>query len=87
MNPNTFEFNVGDLIETDGFTSERIYHISSILWGATHQENLIELVALDLSDPYNVENKKTNALVPLEMLCAGIDAGIVKHTKKTNLDK
>ena len=87
MNPSTFEFNVGDLVETEGFVSDRIYHISSIMWGATHQENLIELLALDLSDPCNVEGKKTNALVPLEMLCFGINAGIFKHTKKTNLDR
>lgn len=78
-------FNVKDLIETPGFTSERLYSVTGIHPGALHQENVIELEALDLKDP-DAHGQKQIMLVPCEMLAAGVEAGIYKHTPSNKLD-
>lgn len=79
------QFSVHDLIETPGFVSPRLYSVTAILLGAIDQENVIEMESLDKSDPCNVEGKKQHAMIPLEMLCAGITAGIFKHTPADEL--
>lgn len=78
-------FNVHDMLETEGFTGPRLYEVQGIHLGALHQEDVIELLALDRSDP-DAHGKKQMMLVPREMLCAGITAGIFHHTPRENQD-
>jgi hypothetical protein len=83
--PTSHTINVRDMIESPGFTGPRLHGVTAIMLGATNQESVVELEALDQSDPCNVDGKKQHAMIPFEMLCAGIDAGIFKHTPADEL--
>lgn len=67
-------------------TGPHIYSVSSVLLGGLHQESLIELESLDKSKGTDGP-KPQNAFIPIEMLCAGIEAGIYKHIAAEDLDK
>ncbi len=73
-------FNCRDMIEVQGHVGPRLYEIQGVHHGALDQESVVELMALDRSDPDAHGKKAQSMLVPMELLCAGIDAGIFEHT-------
>lgn len=77
-------FNVHDMIETPGFQGERIYNVNGIHLGPTGGEDVVELESLDKTDP-SAHGKGQKMFVPQEMLTAGIEAGIYKHTPANEL--
>ncbi len=79
--------NVRDLIESPGFEADRIYQVTAILLGGSNQESVVELESMDKTDPQNVDGTRQHAMIPFEMLCAGIDAKVFKHTSINQLGR
>lgn len=80
MKTEPIQFTVGDMIETPGFTGTRLYFIDGIHIGATGQENVIEISPVDRINP-TAHAKMQSMFVPMEMLDAGIRAGIYTYTQ------
>jgi hypothetical protein len=82
MSTEQIYWNTGDMIETPGNVGTRLYVVDSILLGAMNQESILELTAIDQSPPADVAGRSNAPIhVPMEMLEAGIRAGIFTHTK------
>lgn len=77
----TGHISVGDIIATPGHVCERLYAVESICLGAINQESVIELKAIDRSVPDAPHMGKVRMFMPHEMIEAGVDSGIFKHTK------
>lgn len=71
----SIQFNCYDVIECQGHTQRRLYLIQGIHIGATDQDSAIELMPIDRTTP-TVHGDRTNFLVPIEMLEAGIEVGL-----------
>jgi len=72
-------FKVWDVISLSGFTSERLYVVEAICHGALNQDGGIELSPMDQGKARDTDGHRT-FFVPIEMLCAGINAGAFVHT-------
>jgi hypothetical protein len=79
MKANITSFQVWDVISCPGFAQERIYVVEAVCHGAMNQDGGLELSPMDQSNGCDTEDKRT-FFVPIEMLCAGINAGIFTHT-------
>lgn len=71
---------VYDIIETPGFAHPRLYSVEGIHYGATDQEDVVEISAVDRSNP-DAHGKKQSMFVPNEMIQAGISSGLFKLTR------
>lgn len=76
---NAIPFQVDDLIETPGFVIPRTYIVLGIHLGAVSQESVVELSPVEYAIP-DAHGYKANMYVPVEMLTAGIHAGVFQHT-------
>lgn len=80
MNITSQEFNVGEILDTPGHVAERLYEIVGIHYGAEGQESVIELVAIDAATA-TAHSKAQHMFVPVEMIEAGLTAGIFQKTQ------
>lgn len=77
---NAVQMKVYDVIETPGNIFRRLYLVQGIHLGAINQESVVELMPLDKKTA-DVHGQRQNAIVPLEMIEAGIAAGIFSVTR------
>lgn len=77
---NHIQLQVYDIIETPGFAHPRLYSVDGIHYGATNQEDVVELSTIDRSTP-DAHGEKQSMFVPNEMIQAGLDSGLFKLTR------
>lgn len=80
MNIEAHPMQPHDLIETPGHVQPRLYSVQGIHLGATHQEDVIELVSIDRSQP-DAHGEKQHMFVPKEMIEAGLTTGLFSLTR------
>lgn len=72
-------FNVGDILETPGHQSPRLYEVQGVHVGGMWVESVVELSCLDKAAPYaHIEAR--HMFVPIEMIEAGLTSGIFNLT-------
>lgn len=75
----------GDMLETPGHVGSHLYHVTAVCLGGLDQESLVELVPLDQTRGGDTDTATKNALVPLDMIAAGVDIGIYHLTPKEDV--
>lgn len=71
---------VGDIIEVPNHTGGTdLYHVAGVYHGSIKSDSLVELAPLTQAKGSDGP-KTTNAMVPLRMIEAGVEAGAFTHS-------